>query len=51
MYAMFYSATAFNQNIGSWNTAAVTNMGYMFYSATAFDSKILEIGILLPSPI
>jgi hypothetical protein len=37
---MFQSATIFNQNIGSWNTIAVTNMGAMFYSATAFNQNI-----------
>ena len=32
--------TNFNQDIGSWNTAAVTNMSYMFFSATAFNRDI-----------
>ncbi len=27
-------------NMGSWNTAAVTNMGFMFYGATAFNQNI-----------
>jgi len=29
MSYMFYYATAFNQNLNTWNTANVTNMGYM----------------------
>jgi surface protein len=36
---MFYFATAFNQNLGSWNTAAVSNMGSTF-AASAFNQNV-----------
>jgi surface protein len=37
---MFNQATAFNQPIGTWNTAAVTDMSQMFSQASAFDQPI-----------
>ena len=40
MTAMFSSATNFNKDIGSWNTAAVTTMVGMFENATAFNQNL-----------
>jgi surface protein len=40
MYGMFRNAPAFNQPIGSWNTAKVTNVAIMFYDATDFNQDI-----------
>ena len=34
MANMFNGATAFNQAIGTWNTAAVANMGGMWVSTS-----------------
>jgi surface protein len=35
MESMCEGATAFNQDLGGWNTAATTNMNRMFFGATA----------------
>jgi surface protein len=37
---MFSGATAFNQNIGSWNVSKVTNMQQMLQSTIAFNQNI-----------
>jgi hypothetical protein len=37
---MFFQASAFNQNIGMWNTTAVTSMIQMFSGASAFNQNI-----------
>merc|ERR1711959_504201 len=36
----FYGKSTFNGDIGRWNTAQVTDMGYMFSGASAFNQDI-----------
>ena len=40
MSGMFSSATAFNQDISSWDVSKVENMTYMFYNATSFNQNL-----------
>jgi surface protein len=37
---LLYGASAFNQDIGSWNVGSVTTLYQTFYSASAFNQNI-----------
>ena len=42
LYEMFREASSFNGNLGSWNTAGITNMDGLFRHAIAFEAQGLE---------
>lgn len=40
LYATFYNAVNFNQDISGWDVSNVTNMGYLFSQAQSFNQDI-----------
>ena len=49
-HAMFNLAAAFNQNIGGWNTAKVSEMYSLFSSKTALNADISKWNAVSVSP-
>jgi hypothetical protein len=48
MSFMFRGASAFNQTIGKWDTAAVVSTSYMFLYATDFNANCDAVAALCP---
>jgi surface protein len=46
MFQVFGHCTAFNQDISTWNTSSVTNMGALFFTSLLHLIKTFLVGIL-----
>ena len=42
----FNGASGFNQNLGDWKTASVTDMGWMFNDAASFNQNLAAWNVL-----
>ena len=47
LFAVFYSASAFNQDVSKWNTGAVTTMGYSKCTLSLCGHGAFRCGVLL----